>query len=167
MVQRFIESEFGRQSLVRFIEKEALPFTVSLSRGGARTSKQNRLFHLWIGEIHMQTQEETHEWWRGYCKLTVGVPILRHEDVAFREAYDQSVKGLPYEQKIRCMMEPIAMPVTSRMTTKQFTMFLDNMHRHFAEQGIELSIPEDLRYAGLNAGRPAHSPPSAYEEQSQ
>jgi len=155
MVQRFIESEFGRQSLVRFIEKEALPFTVSISRGGARTSKQNRLFHLWIGEIQMQKQEETHEWWRGYCKLELGVPLLRHEDEAFRLAYDTTVKPLPYETKIRCMMEPIAFPVTSRMTTKQFTAFLDNVHRHFAEQGIDLSVPEDLRYSGLHAGLPA------------
>jgi len=155
MAQRFIESEFGRQSLVRFIEKEALPFTVSISRGGARTSKQNRLFHLWIGEVQMQKQDETHEWWRGYCKLELGVPLLRNEDEAFKQAYDTTIKPLPYETKIRCMMEPISFPVTSRMTTKQFTLFLDSMHRHFAEQGIELSVPDELRYSGLRAGVPA------------
>ena len=155
MVQRFIDSEFGRQSLVRFIENQDLPFTISIAKGGARTSRQNRLFHLWVGEIQSQNADENHEWWRGYCKLVIGVPILRHEDEAFRDAYDRSVKGLPFEQKLRCMMEPIAMPVTSRMTTKQMTMFLNDMHRHFAEQGIDLSIPEDLRYAGLNAGRAA------------
>lgn len=155
MMQRFIESEWGRQSLVRFIENQDLPFTISVAKGGARTSKQNRLFHLWIGEIQMQHQDESHEWWRGYCKLEIGVPLLRNEDEAFRQAYDTTIKPLPYETKIRCMMEPIAFPVTSRMTTKQMTAFLDAMHRHFAEQGIELSIPEDLRYAGLNAGRAA------------
>jgi hypothetical protein len=155
MVQRFIESEFGLNSLIRFLQnqKDELPFTVSISRGGKRSDRQNRLFHMWIGEIQRQNADESHEWWRGYCKLVIGVPILRQEDEAFREAYDQSVKGLPFEQKLRCMMEPIAMPVTSRMTTKQMTMFLDGVHRHFAEQGIELSVPEDLRYAGLEAGR--------------
>jgi len=155
MVQRFIESEFGRQSLLRFLERQEMPFTVSIGRGGKRTDRQNRLFHLWVGEIQRQNQDESHEWWRGYCKLVIGVPLLRHEDEAFREAYDQSVKGLPFEQKIRCMMEPIAMPVTSRMTTKQMTAFLDGVHRHFAEQGIILTVPDDLRYAGLNAGVPA------------
>ena len=154
MAQRFVESEYGKQSLLRFIEKQEPPFTISISRGGARTDKQNRLFHLWVGEIQRQSQEESHEWWRGYCKLTIGVPILRHADEAFREAYDRSVKGLPFEHKIRCMMEPIAMPVTSRMTTKQMTQFLDGVHRHFAEQGIDLSVPEELRYASL--GREAN-----------
>lgn len=155
MVQRFIESEFGRQSLIRFIENQELPFTISLAKGGARTSKQNRLFHLWVGEIQLQTQQESHEWWRGYCKLHQGVPILRNEDAAFREAYDTTIKPLPYETKIKCMMEPISFPVTSRMVAKQMTLFLDDVHRHFAEQGIILTIPEDLRYAGLNAGRAA------------
>lgn len=156
MVQRFIESEFGRQSLVRFVEKQDLPFTISFAKGGARTSKQNRLLHLWIGEIQQQKDEESHEWWRGYCKLELGVPLLRNEDEAFKQAYDTTVKPLPYETKIRCMMEPIAFPVTSRMTTKQMTQFLNEVHRHFAEQGIELSIPPDLRFAGLNAiGRAA------------
>jgi hypothetical protein len=153
MVQRFIETENGRQSLLRFIEKQELPFTISIARGGARTDKQNRLFHLWIGEIQRQRSDESHEYWRGYCKLTLGVPLLRHADETFREAYDTTVKALPYETKIRCMMEPIAFPVTSRMTTKQMTEFLNDVHRHFAEQGIELSIPPDLRFAGLNAER--------------
>lgn len=153
-MQRFIETPEGLESLLRFLQREERPFTVSISRGGARTDKQNRLFHLWIGEIQQQKQDESHEYWRGYCKLTLGVPLLRNVDEAFRVAYDTTIKPLPYETKIRCMMEPIAFPVTSRMTTKQMTEFLNEVHRHFAEQGIELSIPPDLRFAGLNAVRP-------------
>lgn len=152
MVQRFIESPEGLVALIKFLEREERPFTVSIARGGARTSKQNRLFRRWLMEIQAQTEQETVEYWRGYCKLHMGVPILRNDDEAFRVGYDKTVKPLPYERKMECMMEPIAMPVTSRMTTKQMTLFLDDMHRHFAEQGIELSVPEDLRYAGLNAG---------------
>lgn len=69
MVQRFIETPEGLDSLLRFLQREERPFTVSISRGGARTGKQNRLFHLWIGEIQQQKQDESHEYWRGYCKL--------------------------------------------------------------------------------------------------
>lgn len=157
MVQRFIESEWGLNSLIKFLQgqKDELPITVSISKGNVRSGKQNRLFRRWLIEIQVQTEQETVEWWRGYCKLHIGVPILRHEDAEFCAGYDKTVKPLPYERKIECMMEPIAMPVTSRMTTKQMTQFLDDMHRHFAEQGIILTIPEDLRFDGLNAGRAA------------
>mgnify|MGYP003480348958 FL=1 len=144
MTTRFLETDHDRRMLIRFLETQPLPLTVSLSKGGVRTLKQNKLQRLWLGEIADQLGDQSAEDIRGYCKLTIGVPILRAENESFRERYDAVVKPLPYEQKIALMMEPLDFPVTRLMTTKQHTAYLDGVHRHFSEKGIMLTDPGDL-----------------------
>ena len=144
MTTRFLETDHDRRMLIRFLETQPLPLTVSLSKGGVRTLKQNKLQRLWLGEIADQLGDQSAEDIRGYCKLTIGVPILRAENESFRERYDDVVKPLPYEQKIALMMEPLDFPVTRLMTTKQHTAYLDGVHRHFSERGIMLTDPGDL-----------------------
>lgn len=144
MTTRFLETEQDRRMLLRFIEGQPLPLTVSLAKGGKRTLKQNNLQRRWLGEIAEQLGDQTPEEVRGYCKLTIGVPILRAEKDAFRERYDAIVRPLPYEHKLAMMMEPFDFPVTRLMTTKQHTAYLDGVHRHFAEKGIALTDPGEL-----------------------
>lgn len=144
MSTRFLETEADRRLLIRFIEEQPLPLTVSLSKGGKRTLKQNGLQMKWMGEIAAQLGDQTVEEIRGYCKLTLGVPILRADSAAFREQYDSIIRPLPYEQKLYLMMEPLDFPITRLMTTKQHTAYLDGVHRHFSERGIALTDPGDL-----------------------
>lgn len=144
MTTRFLETEADRQLLLRFIEGQPLPLTVSLSKGGRRSLKQNKLQRLWLNEISEQLGDQTPEEVRGYCKLTLGVPILRAENENFREKYDAIVRPLPYEQKLALMMEPLDFPISRLMNTKQATAYLDGMHRHFSEKGIALTDPGDL-----------------------
>ena len=106
-----------------------------------RTLEQNRLQRLFINEIAYQLHDQTVEEVRGYCKLTIGVPILRAENDEFRERYDKIVRPLPYDQKLALMMEPFDMPVTRIMTTKQHAKYLDEIQRHFAAQGVILTQP--------------------------
>lgn len=144
LTTRFVETDFERRQLIRFIEQQPLPLTVSLTKGGKRSLRQNKLQRLWLNEIAAQLGDRSPEEVRGYCKLTIGVPILRAENETFRERYDQIVKPLPYEQKLALMMEPLDFPVSRLMTTKQATAYLDGMHRHFSEEGIVLTDPGDL-----------------------
>jgi hypothetical protein len=144
MSTRFLETDADRRLLIRFIEEQPLPLTVSLSKGGQRSLKQNKLQRLWRGEIAEQLGDQTAEEVRGYCKLTIGVPILRAKHDGFRERYDAIVRPLPYEQKLALMMEPLDFPITRLMTTKQATAYLDGVHRHFSEKGIALTDPGDL-----------------------
>lgn len=145
MTQRIIENHGDMERLLAYLGKQQPPFTVTIKNGGRRTIAQNRLIHLWMGEIAEQLPGsfDSVEHVRGHCKLVFGIPILRNADEHFREVYDRQIKPLPYEQKIACMMEPIAFPVTSRMNTKQLTSYLDEIHREFAQQGVELTIPKD------------------------
>lgn len=144
---RIVETEQARSMLIRFIEGHKLPFTVTLTAGKHRTTHQNRLQRLWMGEIAEQLGDITAEEARGYCKLAIGVPILRAENEAFRERYDAIVKPLPYEQKLALMMEPFDFGVTRIMSTAQKTAYLDAVHRHFSEKGVVLTNPEDIRRA--------------------
>ena len=160
MTQRIIETEGDLKLLMNFIGRQDLPFTVNIKQGGRRSIEQNRLVHLWMAEIAEQLPGtfDSAEHVRGYCKLHFGVAILKHADETFREHYDRSLRPLPYETKLACMMEPIALPVTSRMNVKQLSAYLDAVHRHFSEQGVVLTIPQEKD----PAWRPA-PPIEAYE----
>ena len=144
MTTRFLETDHDRRMLIRFLEDQPLPITVALTKGGKRSLRQNKLQRLWINEIAEQLADQSPEEVRGYCKLTIGVPILRAENDTFRERYDVIVRPLPYEQKLALMMEPLDFPISRLMTTKQATAYLDGIHRHFSEKGIVLTDPGDL-----------------------
>lgn len=141
---RIIETEQARDMLVKFIQGRPLPFTATLTDGKHRTTHQNRLQRQWMVEIAAQLGDRTPEEVRGYCKLHFGIPILREND-AFRKDYDNLVRPLPYEAKLKLMMEPFDFGVTRIMTTRQKTAYLDAVHRHFSEQGVVLTNPEDLK----------------------
>ncbi len=83
----------------------------------------------------------------GECKLIFGVPILRHENAAFcAPSTMKSSLPLPYEFKLKLMMEPFDFGVTRIMTTRQKTAYLDAVHRHYSEMGLVLTNPEDLKF---------------------
>lgn len=117
------------------------PVTVSVCKGRKRSTKQNRLQRLWMNEISDQLAD-TPESWRGYCKLTIGVPILKAASDAYTVQYDEILKPLPYHLKMALVMEPFDLAVTRRMTSKQKADYLDQIIRHFGEKGVVLSMPQ-------------------------
>lgn len=145
MAHRIIDSEFDRKLLIRFIENQKLPFTASVTAGKHRTTNQNRLNRKWMTEIaeQMAGTFESAEHVRGYCKLHFGIPILRSENEAFCLEYDEVIRPLQYEQKLRLMRVPFDFGVTRIMTTKQETAYLDAVFRYFSEQGVLLTVPEE------------------------
>lgn len=108
-----------------------------------RSIEQNKLQRRLVGIISEQLGDRTPEEVRGECKLTLGVPILRAENETFREKYDEVVRPLTYEQKIVLMMEPLDMPVTRLMTTKQMTAYLDSIYQHYASMGVMFPAHEN------------------------
>lgn len=144
-VNRLIQTEDERVMAARLVEGRKYPFTLTITDGKPRSKAQNRLQHMWMNEISVQKGDLTAEEARAYCKLTIGVPILRSQNEAFRERYDAILKPLSYEQKLSIMSEPLNLPVTSLMSTKQLTEYLEGIIRHFGEQGIILTMPDDMR----------------------
>lgn len=145
-VNRIIETESDRRSLLRFLEGRRIPITVTMTDGKHKTNKQNKLQRQWVMEIAAQLGDRTQEQVRGECKLRFGVPILREENDAFRAVYDRLIKPHTYEEKLQFMMEPFDFGVTRIMTTRQKTEYLNRVHQHFSEQGVILSNPEDLKF---------------------
>ncbi len=142
MIERIIQTESDRTLLLCLLKSKKAPFTVTVVDGKRRTVEQNKLQRLWMNEIADQLEGWTPEEARGYCKLTLGVPILRAENEKFRESYDRVIKPMTYEAKMACMMEPLDFPVTRIMTTKQKTAYLDAVLQHFTEKGLVLTMPE-------------------------
>lgn len=147
MPTRVIETPEDLKLAIRLMEVQKLPFTVEIRKGKHRSTDQNRLQRLWINEAVEQLGDETAEEKRAYCKLHLGVPILRNENEMFKTAYDEVIRPLPYELKLKAMMVPLDFPVTRVMTTKQHKQYLDAIYQHFSELGVKLTDPEEARNA--------------------
>ena len=140
-----VRSEAERQRVLLMLQSRDLPFTVTLTKGEPRSLAQNRLQRLWLKEAEEQG-DQTAEEYRAWCKLHLGVPILRADSEDFMAQYDEIIRPLPYEKKLRLMMVPIDFPVTRLMSTAQIGQYLDAMHRHFSGLGFRLTDPD---WAGL------------------
>lgn len=143
METRFVETEEARQLWLKYLMSLELPFAASVFEGSKRSLAQNRLQRLLCNEIASQWEGHNAEYVRAYCKLTIGVPILRAASEAFREKYDRLLKPMTFEQKIEIMSEPMDLPVTRIMTVAQKSEFLTGIYDHFTNKGFELTRPDD------------------------
>lgn len=143
MTTRVVATEADRQGLMRLLQARELPFTVEIVKGKRRSVDQNRMQRRLLNEIAEQTGQTAEEV-RAYCKLTIGIPILRAESELFAQKYDEHIRPLPYETKLAMMAEPFDFPVTRLMTTAQKTRYLDEIQRHFGAQGVVFSSPLEV-----------------------
>ena len=141
MTSRVISSDNDRDTFIDLLNARRLPYTVTVKEGRHRSVEQNRLQRLWMNEASEQLGEYTPEEHRAYCKAWFGLPILI-EDEDFRQAYDETLRDLTYEQKIKIMATPIDFPVTRLMTTKQKKRYLDDVYVYFTSQGVKLTEPD-------------------------
>lgn len=136
---RILEHEADVGDFTRFLGKLQLPVTVEWVQGRDRTRDQNALQFLWANEVATQLGDRTAAEVQREWKLRYGVPILREDSAEFREIYDQHIKPLAYEAKIK-VMEFI--PVTSLLKVRQMVRFLDTVQRECLENGIKLTDPD-------------------------
>ena len=141
MVDRVIRNDWDFDQAINLMRSRGYPVTVSIRKGAVRTVEQNKLQRMWLNEAAEQLGDQTSEYLRGYCKLTIGVPIMREASEEFRESYDRIIKPHTYEEKIEMMMEPLDFPVTRLMKTKEKAEYLDRLYEHFTGQGVVLTKP--------------------------
>lgn len=113
---------------------------VNVKTGKDRSLPQNAITHAWYEQLARELREESALGWKCYCKLHHGVPIMRAEDEEFRDAYDQVIKGLRYEQKLVAMR---SWPVTSIMNKDQLSKYAAAMQDDFRARGVLLEFPPD------------------------
>lgn len=92
----------------------------------SRSLSQNDFSHRWYALLAVRYPQDDALGWKDYCKLHFGVPILRADpnDSTFRDFYDENIKHLPYESKLKFMRY---IPITSIMNTEQMSKYLDSM----------------------------------------
>jgi len=132
-----------RDDAIKLIKSMNLPLTINIKKGKDRSVEQNRLQRMWINEAVEQLQDERAEQKRAYCKLHFAVPLLRAEDEEFRQVYDEVIRPLSYEQKLKTMMIPIDLPVSRRMKSGQMKRYLDDIYDHFTSLGVKLTDPDE------------------------
>jgi hypothetical protein len=141
MPHRIISNAAELEALTTLLGTLKQPFTVEWRQGRDRSLDQNELMWLWATEAARQRGDMTTEEVQCEWKLIYGVPILREEDASFREVYDEALKGQPYPVKLKAMR---FLPITSIMSVKQMTRFLDTVQRECAEQGLRLTDPNPM-----------------------
>lgn len=137
-----INSDNSLQSVIgelREMYRQHRYVKISAKTGKARSLDQNAISHAWYEQLSRELREDDALGWKCYCKLHHGVPILRAEDEDFREAYDATIKGMTYEQKLIAMR---MLPVTSLMTKPQLSKYLESMRADFERRGVRLEFPE-------------------------
>jgi len=147
MTTRIIRTDEDLQALTALLNARKRPFTVQVTTGANRTLEQNQLAFLWYREVAEQMGDRTATEVRAHCKLHHGVKMLVTENEAFRAAWHARFLRWEYEAKLELMVEPLDLPVTRLMTTKQLTQYLDAIADEFTKQGVVLTQPEDRRAA--------------------
>ena len=142
-MERLVETEAHRLLLMRFIANYALPFVVVLKDGRGRSYDQNKLQFLWAAEAAAHRQDMTAREVQLEWKVLFAAPILMQEDGKFADLWSWADCHLTYDKKLE-LMDYI--PVTSLLSMKGFARYLDDILRYHAEQGIQLTVPEDLRW---------------------
>lgn len=144
MVQRTVRNEDDLVLLTTYLKGRKRPFTVDITDGRDRSTEQNRLAFKWYVEISEQTGEDREDV-RARCKLKFGLPILMESSEPFRDLCRRRIKPLGMGERIE-LIRDFDIPITRLMKVDQMTRYLDEMFRHHAAFGIELTVPED-RYA--------------------
>ncbi len=155
MASRILRTTEDVDAFIKLLCDVKLPVTVTWQQGADRSHEQNRLAWMWANEAAEQLGDreapDVHAEW----KLTIGIPILRADSPDFRETYDETVRHLNYETKIKIMRD-LDFPVTRLMGVKQMCRFLDQVERKCLEAGLQLTQPpDDLAKYNRRYGRAA------------
>lgn len=104
-----------------------------------RTLSQNALAAVWYKQVSDELGEDTAAGVKRFCKLHAGVPILRRDDDDFRSLYDESIKPMCYEMKLKAIG---LIRVTSEMNVSQLSEYLEEV-RHLYQGRVPLEYPSD------------------------
>jgi|TARA_R110000823_G_scaffold237912_3_gene363325 hypothetical protein len=104
-----------------------------------RSRSQNDMVNALYRQLAGQMQDQSFNDIRYECKLTIGVPILRRDNDAFRAFYNAGLLALTYEQKLVAMAY---IDITSLMNKTQGTEFIEEVIKTYSKQGYSLTNEE-------------------------
>ena len=144
MSQHIVNSDISLQTFIGDV-REAYHshryLKLTMRTGKDRSGRQNDISHAWYEQVARELREDDALGVKCYAKLHHGIPILRAEDAEFRALYDDTIKGMSYEQKLKVMR---LLPVTSLMTKPQLSAYLAAVQEDFSRRGVVLKFPEPV-----------------------
>ena len=72
---------------------------------------------------------------RAECKLTIGMPILGRDSIEFRRMYNQVIKPLSYENRLK-VIEVMEIPVSSLMKVDQAKEYINIIFEKYGANGV-------------------------------
>lgn len=109
-----------------------------------RTKLQNALLHKWFGEIARQWNDSTLVDVKAQMHYKYGVPI-RNRDPVFNYVWANLTADLPYEKKIGLLKTGV-LAMSSVMTKKELSEYMDAMALDMRAEGYTLTDPEELKW---------------------
>lgn len=145
MPTKVIREPVHVEALAATLRERKLPLTVSWAQGAPLSDAQRRLSFRWYQDAARQLGDQTPAEARAECKVVFGAPILCRDNERFRASWGSLRERFTHEEILR-FVEQTELPMTSIMTVKQMTEYLDSVQRHWTTQGIRLTDPEALKY---------------------
>lgn len=144
MTKRHCMTKEDAEKVAGYLVGLPLPFSVSIGEGEKRTLSQNALLHKWFGEIAAQRGDVDAHHVKGECHRKWGLTI-RLRDEAFAYVWKRTGAGLTFEQQ-RNFLASGVLNVSSAMTTKELTEYMDAMERDYRSRGFRLTDPDLRKY---------------------
>lgn len=150
MIDRLIEDERGRDRLLAFISRRALPFRAAVTDGRPRSTDQNRLMWHWAAEATAQLGDRTARELQIEWKLRFGVPVMMEEDPKFADMWAELERYSTWQQRLRVIEY---FDITSKLSVAGFARMLDEIFRVYTgpDHGLELTDTEE-RHHGPKIG---------------
>jgi len=145
---RILHDEMDRKAWLTFVSAQPLPCTVSLTKGARRSLPQNSTAAKWYAQISAETGDTPAEV-KALCKWRYGKPIMEAEKPEWVEKWEPLYSPLPYMMQLR-LFEVI--PLTSLMTTRQMSAYMDAVQQEYRAQGVALIDPEARRLEQMYGG---------------
>ena len=114
---------------------------ISVRPGRDRSAEQNRLWREMYKRVSQTMGQGTDDDVWAYCKLMLGVPILRRDDERFAAGWERYFADRSYSEQLFLMganplFGPDGFPVTRLFGTKQGREYTDAIADHYAAQGV-------------------------------
>jgi len=133
------------EALAILLRGRKLPLTVSWVQGASRRQAQNRLAFQWYGDISRQLGDQTIGQVRSECKCRFAAPILCADHASFAVTWGRLRERFTWEE-VLAFVEATELPMSSLLTVKQMTEYLDAINLEYSRQGVRLTDPEALKY---------------------
>lgn len=106
-----------------------------------RTLSQNALLHMWFGEIAKWHGDRTLYDVKGQCHHRWALDV-RLQDEKFAWIWERTGAGLSYEKQCSLLAAEV-LSVSSGMTTKELSEYMNEIEQHYRPLGVPLTIPEE------------------------